>query len=68
MSGQAGIVNVMKETRLFPPPPEFSAKARIKTMEQYREMWERAKNDPEGFWGEYAQELFWFKPYEKVLE
>ncbi len=68
MSGQAGIVNVMKETRVFPPPPEFSAKARIKTMEQYREMWERAKNDPEGFWGEYAQELFWFKPYEKVLE
>jgi len=68
MSGQAGIVNVMKETRLFPPPPEFSAKARIKSMEQYREMWERAKNDPEGFWGEYAQELHWFKPYEKVLE
>jgi len=68
MSGQAGIVNVMKETRLFPPPPEFSAKARIKSMEQYRDMWERAKNDPEGFWGEYAQELHWFKPYEKVLE
>jgi len=68
MSGQAGIVNVMKETRLFPPSPEFSAKARIKTMEQYKEMWERAKNDPEGFWGEYANELFWFKPYEKVLE
>lgn len=68
MSGQAGIVNVMKETRLFPPPPEFSAKARVKTMEEYTEMWERAKNDPEGFWGEYAQELHWFKPYEKVLE
>jgi acetyl-CoA synthetase len=68
MSGQAGIVNVMKETRLFPPSPEFSAKARIKSMEQYKEMWERAKNDPEGFWGEYAQELHWFKPYEKVLE
>ncbi|MGB9687883.1 acetate--CoA ligase [Thermogutta sp.] len=65
---QAGIVNVMKETRVFPPPPEFSAKARIKSMEQYREMWQRAKDDPEGFWGEYAKELHWFKPYEKVLE
>lgn len=68
MAEQAGIVNVMKETRVFPPPPEFSAKARIKTMEQYREMWNRAKDDPDGFWGEFAQELHWFKPYEKVLE
>lgn len=65
--GQSGIVNVMKEARLFPPSKEFSSKARIKTMAEYEALWQRAKDDPEGFWGELAKELHWFKPYEKVL-
>ncbi|RMF99828.1 MAG: acetate--CoA ligase [Planctomycetota bacterium] len=64
----SGIDNVMKEERKFPPPPEFVAKARISSMEQYEQMWQRAKDDPEGFWGELAQELHWFKPYDRVLE
>lgn len=65
--GQSGIVNVMKEARLFPPSQEFSSKARIKTMAEYEALWQRAKDDPEGFWGESAKELHWFKPFEKVL-
>ncbi len=65
--GQTGIVNVMKEARLFPPPQEFSSKARIKSMAEYEALWQRAKDDPEGFWGELAKQLHWFKPYEKVL-
>ncbi len=65
-SGQ--IVNVMKEERLFPPTPEFSAKARIKSMEEYQKMWDEAKGDLEGFWGKLADELHWFKPFTKVLE
>jgi acetyl-CoA synthetase len=62
------IVNVMKEGRLFPPPPEFVAKARINSIEQYERMWNEAANDPEGFWAKYAGELHWFTPYQKVLE
>ncbi len=31
-------------------------------------MLKRALDDPEGFWGEVAQELHWFKPWEKVFE
>ena len=62
------IVNVMKEARLFPPSKEFSAKARIQSMEQYEQMWNEAANDVEGFWGKLACELHWFKPYSKVLE
>ncbi|GAB4132648.1 MAG: acetate--CoA ligase [Thermogutta sp.] len=65
--GQSGIVNVMKEARLFPPSQEFSSKARIKSMAEYEALWQRAKDDLEGFWGELAQELHWFKPFEKVL-
>jgi len=62
------IVNVMKEERIFPPPKEFAAKARINSMEQYEKMWREAAENPEGFWGKLAGELHWFKPYTKVLE
>ncbi|MCC6123905.1 MAG: acetate--CoA ligase [Pirellulales bacterium] len=65
-SGQ--IVNVMKEERLFPPSQEFSAKARISSMEQYEKLWKEAAADIEGFWGRMGGELHWFKPYEKVLQ
>jgi acetyl-CoA synthetase len=63
-----GIVNVMKEERLFPPPAEFSAKARIKSMEEYEKLWQESADDLEGFWGKMSGELHWFKPYDKVLE
>jgi len=59
---------VMQETRLFPPSAEFTSKARISSQAQYEAMWNEAKNDPEGFWGKLAQELHWFKPYDKVLD
>jgi len=65
-SGQ--ILTVMKEGRVFPPPPEFAAKARIKSMEQYEMLWKEAAADIPGFWGKMAGELHWFKPYQKVLE
>jgi len=65
---QAGIVNVMKEGRVFPPPKEFSEKAHIGSMEEYEKLWNEANQDIEAFWDKYAKELHWFKPYDKVLE
>ena len=51
-----GIVNVMKEARLFPPPAEFAAAARIKSAEEYEKLWKEAADDLEGFWGKLAGE------------
>ncbi len=63
------IDTVMQEARVFPPPPEFSAQARIKSLEEYRAIYDRAKRDPESFWAEFArEELHWFEPFTKVLE
>ncbi|MCE5268785.1 MAG: acetate--CoA ligase [Planctomycetaceae bacterium] len=64
----AGIVNVMKEGRLFPPPREFAAKARIGSLEQYETLWKEAAGDLEGFWGKMGREIHWFRPYSKVLQ
>ena len=62
------IDNVMQETRVFPPASEFSASANIKSLDQYQELYDRAKSDPEQFWGEIAKdELHWFEPFDHVL-
>ncbi len=63
-----GIVNVMQETRLFPPPREFADKACIPSLAAYEKMWEEAAGDIEAFWGKMADELHWFEPFKKVLE
>ena len=68
MSG-GQIDTVMQEDRLFPPPAEFAAKAQIGSVAAYEELYERAKADPEKFWGELAKkELHWFQPFNQVLE
>jgi acetyl-CoA synthetase len=62
------IHSVLVENRVFPPPTEFARSAHISSLEQYEAMWSRAKDDPEGFWGELAGRLHWFAPWSKVLE
>jgi acetyl-CoA synthetase len=62
------IDNVMNEARIFPPPPDFSARARIRSMDDYRRLVAEACSDLEGFWGRLAAELHWFQPFDKVLD
>ena len=64
----SAIQSVLQEQRLFPPPPEFSAKAHVGSMAEYERLYEEADRDPEGFWGKIAGELEWFEPWSKVLE
>ena len=62
------ITSMMEETRKFPPSKEFSQKAHIKSLEEYKKLYEKSIKDPEGFWGEQAQNLEWFKKWDKVLD
>ena len=67
----ASIESVLHEERLFEPAAGFSDSiggAHISSMEEYRRMYERSLSDPEGFWGEIAGELDWFRPWDKVVE
>ena len=58
-----------RERRTFPPPPEFSEHAYIKSMEQYEQIYRRSMEDPEGFWAEMAEEnIDWFRKWDRVLE
>ena len=68
-SSSGSITSVLQETRVFPPPAEFASDGHISSLDQYQALWNRAKDDPEGFWAEQAQRLLsWFKPWDKVLE
>ncbi len=63
MTEQSGVV-----VRKFPPPPEFAAKAYVKSFEQYQEMYDRSIRDPEGFWAEIAEQFVWKKKWTKVRD
>ncbi len=61
--------SLLQEDRVFKPSKEFSSKAHIKSMAQYRRLYNASINDPEKFWAEQAnKELVWFKPFTKTLQ
>ena len=62
------IESVLQEERIFPPPPEFSAKAHIKSEAELDKLRAEAHTDPEAFWARMAEELHWFKKWDTVLK
>ncbi|MGE3821162.1 MAG: acetyl-coenzyme A synthetase N-terminal domain-containing protein, partial [Isosphaeraceae bacterium] len=66
--GHGSIESVLQEGRVFPPPEAFAKDAHVSSLDQYEALWNRAKDDPEGFWAEQASNLHWFKPWTRVLE
>ena len=46
----------------------MSGGQRIEYPPRLRDMLERALKDTDGFWGEAARELHWFKPWDRVFE
>ncbi|GIW86520.1 MAG: acetyl-coenzyme A synthetase [Isosphaeraceae bacterium] len=66
-SGES-IHSMLVENRVFAPPAEFSRTAHISSLEQYERLWNQAKDDPEGFWGEVGARLEWFAPWSRVCE
>ncbi len=62
------IQSVLKEARVFPPPAEFSHTAQVSSAAQLETLRRDAERDPEAFWAGVARELFWFTPWQRVLE
>jgi acetyl-CoA synthetase len=64
-----GMDSVYTEKRVFHPSKEFVQKARLKSMDEYKKMWERSIKDPTGFWGEMASKhIDWFKKWDGAVE
>jgi acetyl-CoA synthetase len=62
------IESVLIENRVFEPPADFAQHAHIGSLDQYQELYDRARDDPEGFWAEMAGLLDWDRTWDRVLD
>ncbi|MBI2762049.1 MAG: acetate--CoA ligase [Chloroflexi bacterium] len=62
------IESVLQESRVFPPSEQFQQQAHVAGMEAYRALAKEAADDPEGFWGRMAEDLHWFRKWDRVLD
>ena len=53
---------------MIPVKPSIAAKAHVKSMEQYQEMYRRSIEQPEEFWREQAAILDWYHPPRSILD
>jgi acetyl-CoA synthetase len=67
MASEKGMVSMMHEERVFSPSKEVRDRAHIKSMDEYRKLYQESLDDPEGFWGRLAQDIEWFKQWDKVM-
>ncbi|GMU21779.1 MAG: acetyl-coenzyme A synthetase [Phycisphaerae bacterium] len=65
---QATAGSATGERDIYPPPPELARKAHISSFEQYKQMYQRSIQDPEGFWSEIADTFYWQQRWTKFRE
>ncbi|MGG6297345.1 acetate--CoA ligase [Leptolyngbya sp. AN02str] len=66
---QPTIESILHEGRVFNPPAAFSQQAYIKSLEEYQQLFDRAKANPTKFWEDLAtKELHWFEKWHTVLD
>ena len=62
------ITSVLREKRVFKPPPEFARRAHVKSLAEWRRLARAGARNPQGYWAKAAKELEWFTPWRKVLD
>jgi acetyl-CoA synthetase len=68
MSDGTNMESLLRENRVFQPPADFAAKARVGSLAEYEAIYRRSVDEPEAFWADAAGELEWFSPWKSVLE
>jgi len=53
---------------IFYPNPEFSNQALIRSLDQYRDLYENSMSDPDTFWSTVADRITWYKKWSNVRE
>ena len=63
-NGEGKIDVLLATEQTFEPPPEFAAQANASDPAIY----ERANEDPEAWWGSWAEKLDWIEPWDEILD
>ncbi len=58
---------VSKKDRYY-PPDKMSNSTYVKSMDEYRQMYNRSLEDPDGFWSEVAEQFYWEKKWDRVVD
>ena len=53
---------------VFYPNQEFSDRALIGSLDQYRDLYEKSMSDPDAFWSAVADRITWYKKWDTVRE
>ena len=61
------IQSVLQESRRFEPNDNFQKNAKLSSVEEYKRLHLKSLEEPDAFWGDVANELHWFKPWDKVM-
>jgi acetyl-CoA synthetase len=61
------IKSMMDEKRVFKPSEDISEGAYIKSLDEYKKIYNSSVDDPEAFWGTLAEQLAWYQKWDKVL-
>ena len=62
------IESMMQEGRTISPSDDFKKNAKLSSVAEYERLYRQSLDDPETFWGDVANELHWFKPWDQVTE
>jgi len=62
------IVSMSEDKQVYEPSDAVKLKAYIKNLDEYQKLYQRSTNEMEKFWGECADQLDWYKKWDKVLE
>ena len=54
--------------QVFEPSDDFRARAHVKTMEAYRDLYERSVEDNESFWRDQARRITWMEKFDTVKD
>ncbi|MBC8444007.1 acetate--CoA ligase [Candidatus Woesearchaeota archaeon] len=60
------IESVSKKSKRFSPSKIFRENAHIKSFEEYLKLYQESIENPDLFWAKQAEELDWFKKWDKV--
>ena len=68
VNSQPNIDSTLDEQRKFEAPKQFAQQSHLKSLADYEALYRESIDHPETFWGRAAEELHWFKKWDKVLE
>ena len=68
MAEERSMDELLREQKIFLPQKDFQEKAYIKDPAEYERLYRQSIEEPEKFWADMAEEITWFKKWDRIME